>query len=101
MWNNIKCPSFSIIKTAFDSKYILHGITGMLDYSDVKNCFKKQKKIIEDFILFFNQRPEEYTVISEYDKTGQSKVYYAEWYPDRGRVQIICYDFANTCCLGV
>lgn len=93
IFNNYEYLSLDI--KVNDSKYILHGITGMLDYSDVKNCFKKQKKIIEDFILFFNQRPEEYTVISEYDKTGQSKVYYAEWYPDRGRVQIICYDFAK------
>ena len=32
-----------------DSKYIIHGITGMLDYSDSKNCFRKQKQIIKDF----------------------------------------------------
>ena len=74
---------------------IFTGITGMLDYSDVNNCFKKQKQIIEDFILLFNKKPQEYNMPSEYDKTGQSKVYYAEWFPDGGRVQIICYDFAK------
>ena len=78
-----------------DLAYILHGITGMSDYSDPKNCFKKQKKIIKDFSSLFNERPEEYTTISDYDDTGQSKVYYAEWYLDGGRAQIICYDFAK------
>ena len=78
-----------------DLKYILHGITGMLDYSDPKNCFKKQKLIIKDFSSFFNEKPEEFTTISPYDETGQSILYYAEWYLNGGFVQVICYDFAK------
>ena len=78
-----------------DSKYIIHGITGMLDYSDSKNCFKKQKQIIKDFSSILSERPHEYTIPSNYDETGQSKMYYAEWYLNEGSVQIICYDFAK------
>ena len=78
-----------------DSKYIIHGVTGMDDYSDSKKCFKKQNAIIKDLSSIFTQKPKKYILPSAYDETGQSKMHYAEYYFNGGRVQIICYDFAK------
>ena len=73
------------------------------------NAFEKKKKESSQLVVhkdirevtynmgtnLTNEKPEEYNIPSEYDNTGQSKVYYAEWFPNGGRVQIICYDFAK------
>ena len=78
-----------------DSKYIIYGITGMDDVSDLKKCFKKQNEIIKDLSSIFTQKPDKYIVPSTYDETGQSKLHYANYYLSGGEVNIICNDFAK------
>ena len=78
-----------------DSKYIIHGVTGMDDDSDLKKCFKKQNEIIKDLSSIFTQKPDKYILLDKDDETGQSKRHYAVYYLDGGDVSIICYEFAK------
>jgi len=78
-----------------DLKYIIHGITGMDDFSDSKKCFEKQNKIIKDLSSMFNQKPKKYTRPSVYDETGESLLHNVDYYFNKGRVGIICYDYAE------
>jgi len=78
-----------------DSNYTIYGVNGMLDYSDPKNCFKKQDQIIKNLSSIFIESPNRFVVPSSYDSTGQSKLHYAEYSVNKGFIQIICYDFAK------
>ena len=78
-----------------DSKYIIHGVTGMDDDSDLKKCFKKQNEIIKDLSSIFTQKPDKNIVPSIYDETGQSKLHNVIYYFSGGAVKIICNDFAK------
>ena len=78
-----------------DSKYIIHGVSGMDDDPDLKKCFKKQNEIIKDLSSIFTQKPDKYILSDKDDETGQSKRHYAVYYVDGGDVSVICYEFAK------
>ena len=94
--NNFENYEYLSVDTKYnDNKYKIYGLTGMIDYNDVKDCFLKQNDIFKDLKKVFSQKPEKSIIPSDYDKTGKSKMHYITYELDDGLVHNVCYDFAE------
>ena len=78
-----------------DDQYIVHGLAGMIDYSNKKECSDKQNEIAKDLKSIISQEPKKTTITSKYDKTGKSKIYYYYYKLNNGYLQIICSIYAE------
>ena len=78
-----------------DDQYIVHGLAGMIDYSNKKECSDKQNEIAKDLKSVISQEPKKTTTISKYDKSGKSKIYYYYYELNNGYLQIICSIYAE------
>ena len=78
-----------------DDQYIVHGLAGMIDYSNKKECSDKQNEIAKDLKSVISQEPKKSTNTSKYDKTGKSKIYYYYYKLNNGYLQIICSIYAE------
>ena len=60
-----------------DKNFIIHSISGIIDFSNsIKKCKRKKDEIVEEIkSIFTNPIIEEDTVSHDEDKTGKSKVY--------------------------
>ena len=79
-----------------DPKYIIHGITGMFDIEENKECLDK-KKIIEKDIknIFINAEISKSEQAALQDKTGKSKVIGTYFYLNNGSVSVQCFIFTR------
>ncbi len=78
-----------------DNKYIIYGVTGMIDYKAKEECKMKQNEINNNIKSFFSVDPDIITVDSEYDKTGESKIHYISYKLNSGYIQVICHLYAE------
>ncbi len=79
-----------------DPKYVIHGITGMFDIEEKKECLDK-KKIIEEDIknIFINAEISKSEQAALQDKTGKSKVIGTYFYLNNGSVSVQCFIFTR------
>ena len=77
-----------------DPKYIIHGITGMFDIEENKECLDK-KKIIEKDIEknFINAEISNSEQVARQDKTGKSKIIGTYFYLNNGSASVQCFIF--------
>ena len=78
-----------------DNKYIIYGVTGMIDYKEKEECKIKQNEINNSIKSFISVDPDIITIDSEYDETGESKVHYISYKLNSGYIQVICHLFAE------
>ena len=85
------------IKRTGDLNYKIYSIRGMFDYSNSADCLKKQKAIVKDLSLIFeNTKKDEWNRSSAADPTGQSKVIGVSFIFEKGgNVSAVCYDYAK------
>ena len=85
------------IKRTGDLNYKIYSIRGMFDYSNPADCLKKQKAIVKDLSLIFeNTKKDEWNRSSAADPTGQSKVIGVSFIFEKGgNVSVVCYDYAK------
>ena len=79
-----------------DPKFIIHGITGMFDIEENKECLDK-KKIIEKDIknIFINAEISKSEQAALQDTTGKSKVIGTYFYLNNGSVSVQCFIFTK------
>ena len=75
---------------------MIHGITGMFDKEEKKECLDK-KKIIEKDIknIFINAEISKSEQAALQDKTGKSKVIGTYFYLNNGSVSVQCFIFTK------
>ena len=80
-----------------DKKYIIHSIRGMIDFSEGKDCYKKQEEIVSALEIYTKELiKDKWTRKHPVDKTGKSKVTGITWdFSTRATVSVICMDFAK------
>ena len=79
-----------------DPKYIIHGITGMFDIEEKKECLDKKKTIEKDIKnIFINAEISKSEQAALQDKTGKSKVIGTYFYLNNGSVSVQCYIFTK------
>ena len=85
------------IKRTSDPNYKIYSIRGMFDYSNPADCLKKQKAIVKDLSLIFeNTKKNEWNRSSAADPTGQSKIIGVSFeFEEGGDVSVTCYDYAK------
>ena len=79
-----------------DKNYTIYFIKSSINYDDkMKQCYEKQKEIVEEFsLLFKNTKKVEKTVLYRNDPTGKSNVYYVQFIFDTGdAITVSCKDF--------
>ena len=77
--------------------YKIYSIRGMLDYASPGDCLKKQKKIVKNLSLIFeNTKKDEWNRSPPNDPTGQSKVIAVTFKLEKGgSVSVLCHDYAK------
>jgi len=79
-----------------DKNYIIYFIKSSINYNDkVKQCYAKQKEIVEEFsLLYKNTKKVEKTALYPNDPTGKSNIYYVQFIFDTGdAITVSCRDF--------
>ena len=79
-----------------DKNYIIYFIKSSIKYDDkMKQCYVKQKEIVEEFsLLYKNTKKVEETVLYPDDPTGKSNIYYVQFIFDTGdAITVACKDF--------
>ena len=82
-----------------DKNYTIYDIRGLVDYDDdIKQCYVKQKEIVEEFsLLYKNTRKTEKSILYPYDPTGKSTHRYTEFVFDSGDViTVSCYKYEKS-----
>ena len=79
-----------------DTKYIVHGITGMFDIEEKKQCLDKKKLIEKDLKKnFVNAKITKSEEPALQDQTGKSKVIGTYFYLNNGSVSVQCFIFTK------
>jgi len=88
--------SITIALEEIDKKYIIHQITGVLNFPhSIEKCLAKQKLIKEEIFLSFpNIIPDNYEFIYPRDKTGNSKSTVSDFTFDIGEIRVWCSDWS-------
>ena len=83
-----------------DNKYIISGLSGILQYEELNDCLQKKTKIkneVEKLFKFVDKQ--DGVTSSNQDKTGKSKLYSAQYYfkpyPSDEAITIQCYHFTE------
>ena len=89
----------SFIVKPNDKNYIIYHIRGSILYDDkIKQCYAKQKEIIEEFsLLYKNTKKVEKTSVFPFDPTGKSTNRYTEFIFDSGDViTVFCTEYEKS-----
>lgn len=88
--------AITIILKENDKNYIIHQITGVLEFpNDVKKCFLKQKEIKKELSETFpNIKSSSYDFIFPQDKSGKSKAAVSDFELNNGEVRVWCSDWS-------
>ena len=80
-----------------DKKYIIYAVRGMIDFSEGKDCYKKQEEIVSDLEIYTKELiKNKWTRKHPVDKTGKSKATGITWdFSTGATVSVTCYDFAK------
>ena len=77
-----------------DPKYMIHGITGMFDIEEKKECLDKKKIIEKDNEKnFINAEISNSEQVARQDKTGKSKIIGTYFYLNNGSASVQCFIF--------
>ena len=91
--------SLSFFVKPDDENYTIYYIAGTIQYDDkIKQCYAKQKEIIEEFSLSYkNTRKVENTFAFPLDPTGKSTNRYVEFFFDSGDViTVSCKEYEKS-----
>ena len=89
----------SFIVKPNDKNYIIYLIKASLVYDDnIKQCYAKQKEIIEEFsLLYKNTRKVEESALFPWDPTGKSTARYVDFTFNSGDViTVSCYKYEKS-----
>ena len=84
-----------------DKNFIIHGISGIIDFSNsIKKCKRKKNEIAEEIkSIFANPTITEDTTSHDEDKTGKSKLYRTSFGIDPSSkyfpIDIACFDWTK------
>ncbi|MDC3131660.1 hypothetical protein OA492_01970 [Pelagibacteraceae bacterium] len=97
IWDNLKTFDYiSFFYKLNDSKYRIHNIRGVLEFTDVDKCFDKQKELslfVDE--LMPNAHYEEYNYSHPVDNSGKSMNYEITYTSKNNKflIEIHCTDF--------
>ena len=84
-----------------DKNFIIHGISGIIDFSNsIKKCKQKKNEIVEEIkSIFTNPIIKEDTISHDEDKTGKSKLYRTSFGIEPSSkylpIDIACFDWTK------
>ena len=89
-----------------DKKYIIHGISALIDFSNsIKKCKQKKREIVKEIkSIFTNPDIKNDTISHPVDKTGKSKVYRTSFQINSSYkyfpIDVACFDFTKKTGMG-
>ena len=86
----------SFIVKPNDKNYIIYHIRGSILYDDkIKQCYAKQKEIVEEFsVLYKNVRKDEKTYKFPFDPTGKSKTHNISFsFDSKDKIRVSCTEY--------
>ena len=82
-----------------DNDYIIHQVSGFLDYkNNIQDCLKKKNEIKEEISEVFNNlnTRDEKNIPHPYDKSGETKYWATDFYLDSGAmINVGCMDWSS------
>ena len=82
-----------------DNNYIIHQVSGFLDYkNNIQNCLKKKNEIKKEISGVFNNldTKDKKNLSHPYDKSGETKYWATDFYLDSGAmINVGCMDWSS------
>ena len=81
-----------------DKKYLIHAVSGQIDYiGNIDKCYKDMDNIFLNIKKNFNPKKfiQNQKVKHDYDKSGNSLATYSKMKFDNGVINIECYDWSD------